>query len=238
MRIRRLIATVVLLPGMVGCGLIDPNITKITFDLPTRSYSFDASTLNLPAGSTVAVPCGTNQVVTDCCNPPAGLGLPMPDCTMTMLACETNMRGTDVCTAVVTITQSQTMNLGQEVPQLQGAVGLSNLSINQISYTVMDNTLNVDLPPVILYLAPSGVSDPNDASAKKFGTVPSIAAGSTPAGTVTLEPDAAATFSSFTHTLSMPFNLIASTVVHVPSGSPVPSGKIDLSVTGKLSASL
>jgi hypothetical protein len=162
----------------------------------------------------------------------------MPDCSMTMLACEANAMGKDVCTAVVTVSQSQSMNLGQEVPQLQGAAGLGNLSINQISYTVADNSLNVDLPPVTLYLAPSGVSDPNDASAKKFGTVPAIAAGTTPAGTVTLEPDAAATFSSFTHTLSMPFNLIASTVVHVPSGSPVPSGKIDLSVTGKLSASL
>jgi hypothetical protein len=226
------------LPGLVSCGLIDPNITKVTFDLPTRSYSFDASTLSLPAGSTVPVPCGTGQPVTDCCNPPAGLGLPMPDCSMTMLACETDTHGMDVCTAVVTITQSQSMNLGQEVPQLQGAVGLGNLSINQISYTVMDNTLNIDLPPVTLYLAPSGITDPNDASAKKFGTVPAIAASTTPSGTVMLEPDAAATFSSFTRTLSMPFNLIATTVVHVPSGSPVPSGKIDLSVTGRLSASL
>jgi hypothetical protein len=157
---------------------------------------------------------------------------------MTMLACETDAAGTDVCTAVVTITQSQTMNLGQEVPELQGASGLGNLSINQISYVVADNTLNLDLPPVALFLAPSGVSDPMDPNARKFGTVPAIAAGTTPAGTVTLEPDAAATFASFTRTLSNPFSLIATTTLHVPSGSAAPSGKIDLSVTGRLSASL
>ena len=162
----------------------------------------------------------------------------MPDCTMTMLACEANAGGMNVCTAVVPVSQGQSMNLGQQVPQLQGAVGLGNVSINQISYTVVDNSLNIDLPPVTLYLAPNGVTDPNDPNAKKFGTVPTIAAGSTPMGTVMLESDAAATFASFTHTLSTPFELIAATTVHVPSGTPVPTGKIDMNVTGTLSASL
>jgi len=238
MRPQYLIAATALLSGLAGCGLIDPNITKVTFDLPTQSYSVDASTLKLPAGSTQAVPCGSGQVITDCCNPPAGLGLPMPDCTMTMLACEANAGGMNVCTAVVPVSQGQSMNLGQQVPQLQGAVGLGNVSINQISYTVVDNSLNIDLPPVTLYLAPNGVTDPNDPNAKKFGTVPTIAAGSTPMGSVMLESDAAATFASFTHTLSTPFELIAATTVHVPSGTPVPSGKIDMNVTGRLSASL
>jgi hypothetical protein len=238
MRITSLTAATVLFPGLLGCGLIDPNITKVTFDLPTQSYSFDSSMVNVPQGNTTPVPCGADQLVTDCCNPPAGLGLPTPDCTMTMLACEANAAGTNVCTAVVTVTKSQTMNLGQQVPQLQGASGLGNLSINQISYVVADNTLNLDLPPVVLFLAASGVSDPTDPSARKFGTVPAIAAGTTPAGTVTLDPDAAATFASFTRTLSSPFSLIATTTLHVPSGSPTPSGKIDISVTGSLSASL
>jgi hypothetical protein len=238
MHLSRLITATAMVSGLAGCGLIDPNITKVTFDLPTQSYSVDSSTLNLPAGNTQAVPCGTGQIITDCCNPPAGLGLPMPDCSMTMLACEANTAGMDVCTAVVTVSQSQTLNLGQQVPQLQGAVGLGNLTINQISYTVLDNTLNIDLPPVTLFLAPNNVTDPNDPTAKKFGTVPSIAAMSTPMGTVMLESDAAATFSSFTKSLSTPFNLIATTTVHVPSGSPTPSGKIDMTVTGRLSASL
>jgi len=162
----------------------------------------------------------------------------MPDCTMTMLDCEANAGGMDVCTAVVTLSQSQQLNLGQQVPQLQGAVGLGNVSINNISYTVLDNSLNIDLPPVTLFLAPNGVTDPNDPTAKKFGTVPAITAMSTPMGTVMLESDAAATFASFTHTLSTPFELIATTTVHVPSGTPVPTGKIDMNVTGTLSASL
>jgi hypothetical protein len=238
MRPSSLFAATALLSGLTGCGLIDPNITKVTFDLPTQSYSVDASTLKLPAGSTQAVPCGSGQLITDCCNPPAGLGLPMPDCSMTMLACEANSGGTDVCTAVVTVSQSQTLNLGQQVPQLQGAVGLGNVTINQISYTVVDNSLDIDLPPVTLFLAPNGVTDPNDPGAKKFGTVPAITDMSTPMGTVMLESDAASTFASFTHTLSTPFNLIATTTVHIPSGTPVPSGKIDMNVTGRLSASL
>ena len=34
--------------GLVGCGLISTDITKLTFDLPTETYTFDTAQWNIP----------------------------------------------------------------------------------------------------------------------------------------------------------------------------------------------
>jgi hypothetical protein len=160
--------------------------------------------------------------------------LPAPDCSTTQIACEQNENGMDVCTAQATVSQSQVMNLGQEVQQLSGLTGLVSISIKQISYRVDANTLDVTIPDVILYLAPSGVTDATDPSAKKFGTLPSIAAGTTPSGDVILEPNAASVLESFTQNIRSPFTFIAATTLKVTRS---PTGRIDMTISGQLSAS-
>ncbi len=230
------VALLFALLGLSACGLISSDIAKVTFDLPAQKVSFDLASYHLPAGNTVAVPCGDGQLVADCCHPPAGL--PTVDCTTTPLLCLPNAQGTNVCTAEVTASQYTTVDLSTVDSRLMTAKSLANVTINRISYTVNSNSLNTDLPPATIYLAAHGVTDPSDPSAKKFGTVPSIPAGTTPTGNVNLEPDAAATFSSFTRDLSMPFNLIVKATLDVPSGAPVPSGAVQITVTGQLSASL
>jgi hypothetical protein len=228
---RRLIVAS-LLVGAAGCGLISSDVAAIKFNLPPRMYSFDSSTFGVPAGLSQEVPCGAGQLVVDCCNPPAPL--PAPDCSTTQIACEQNENGMDVCTAQATVSQSQVMNLGQEVQQLSGLTGLVSISIKQISYRVDANTLDVTVPDVSLYLAPSGVTDANDPGAKKFGTLPSIAAGTTPSGDVVLEPNAAAVLESFTRNIQSPFTFIAATTLKVTHS---PTGKIDMTINGQLTAS-
>jgi hypothetical protein len=231
----RSIAAACAFVSVISCGLIDPDITKVGFDLPPRTYSFDAAQLNLPAGATMEVPCGPGQTITDCCAPPAPL--PAPNCAMTPIVCEAGL-----CTARITIVQSQTMDLANEVPVLRDLPSFGSVSISRITYMVLTNTLNVASPEMEIFLAPAGVTDPDDPSAnppaKKFGTVPAIPAGSTEAGMVLLEGDAAATFQSFASDLAKPFNFIVRSRIDVPSGSPIPAGKIELSVTGRLAVSI
>ncbi len=231
MRITRFAPAGVLL-GLWSCGLIDRDITRSTFFLPARTYMFDAGSLNLPAGSTTAVPCGDGQAVTDCCNPPAPF--PKPTCNdMMSLICQAG-----VCTAHVTATQIQRMSLAQEVPGLADKPRFGTVSIAAITYEVPINTLNVASPEMVFYLAPDGITDWRDPMAEKFGTLPSIPAGGMDPGMVILEPGAEASFARFAGDLSKAFNFIATTTIDVPSGSPVPTGKIELSVTGKLSVAL
>jgi hypothetical protein len=217
------------LATVVGCNLISSDITTLTFELPTKSYQFDTQMANLPS-SFPAVPCGAGQAVMDCCMPPAPL--PQPDCSTMPLSCDDS-----VCTLHQTVSVAQRVNLSMEVPQLQalGSKMLADVFIKKISYSVV-STLNVDLPPVIIYLAPDGVTSPSDPSAKKFGTVPATPAGATKSGDVMLEPDAQSTFSSFATNFTAPFGFIASTTLVVASGSTIPSGNVTVSVMGTISA--
>ena len=230
---RRAIVAFVLAAATGGCGLISSDVTETPFDLPQRMYSFDSSTFPVPGGVTSEVPCGAGQLVVDCCNPPAPL--PAPDCTTTPLSCEQNENGMNVCTATVTVSQSQMINFGQEVSQLSGLAGFVEIKIKRISYVVTNNTLNIDLPDVALYLAPQGTTSPSDSSARKFGTMPAIPAMTMPAGDVVLEPDAGQTLKAFTQDITQPISFIAATTVRVTHS---PAGRIDLTITGKLATSL
>jgi hypothetical protein len=218
--------------GSVSCDkLISSDVAEIGFLLPPRMYSFDSSTFPVPAGLTGEVPCGAGQIVTDCCNPPVG---PAPDCGATPIACQQNENGMDVCTATVTVSQSQTMNLGMEVDQLSGYTGFVNIKIKRISYEIPSNTLNIDLPDVLLYLGPQGATKPTDTGVKMFGTLPAISAMSTTPGDVVLVSNAAAVLASFTSDIKAPFTFIAATTLQVTHS---PTGKIDLKIAGELAIS-
>ncbi len=226
-----------LLAGTLGCGLISSDITKVTFDLPARTYSFNSAQWGIPAGDTVTVHCGSadnlaTMTVMDCCNPPAPLT--KPDCTANPLMCEAG-----VCTLEQPVTVSQSMNLKAEVPALSSisSQSLVDISLSSLHYDVQ-STLNVDVPPLILYIADGGVMNPMDPSAQKFGTVPAIPKGTSPSGDVVLEPNADAIFAARGHDFGTPFNFIASTTISVPSGSPTPTGMITVTVTGQAAAKL
>src|SRR6266404_4873891 len=151
-----------LLAGALGCGLISKDILRTTFNLPAKTYSFDTAGWHLPSGTIPEVPCGAGQVVTDCCNPPDPL--PQPDCSVNALSCDNN-----VCALHVDVSVSQVMDLKKEVPALSSFSNQSliDVTITQIKYAY-SSSMNVDLPPVDLYLAPDGVTSASDPSAKKF----------------------------------------------------------------------
>jgi hypothetical protein len=228
---RRAIVAFVLAAATSGCGLISADVTETPFDLPTKTYSFDASSFPVPAGITSEIPCGPG--ILDCCAPPPGL--PMPDCNVTPLTCEQNENGMDVCTGTLPVTQKQMLNFGQEVPQLQSFTGILKIKIKRISYLVTTNTLNVDLPDVDLYLGPANAMKPGDPGVVKFGTMPAIQAGTTPGGDVMLVDGAEGVLQGFTGDITQPISFIASTTLRVTR---TPTGRIDLMVSGKLAASL
>jgi hypothetical protein len=213
--------------------LIDSDVTETPFSLPPKMYSFDASTFGIPTGITAEVPCGAGQLVVDCCNPPAPL--PAPDCSTTPLECLQNENGMNVCTATATVSQASMVNLKQEVGALSGFSGVVDIKIKNISYAVTTNTLNMDLPDIEIFLAPDGVTDASGSGAQKFGTVPAIAAGTQAVGDVILEPNAASVFSTFTQNIATPFNVIATTALRVTRS---PTGRIDMTISGMLAASL
>ena len=230
----RAVLRLLALLGAVGCGLVSRDVTGVSFDLPAKSYSFDTndSMWKLPVGSFPSVPCGSGQLIADCCHPPAPV--PTPDCGVTPLFCENAL-----CTLKFPVTVVQTVNLKDEVPQLQNVDKqyLINVSISQIRYSV-SNSLNVDLPPVELYIAPADVTSLADSRAQKFGTVPVLQAMTSGDDMVDLEPGSDVVFANYAHEFGTPFNFIAAATVVVASGSPIPHGKVVITITAQVTASL
>jgi hypothetical protein len=201
----------------VGCGLISSDITKLTFDLPARTYTFDTATFNLPAGSTTKVPCGGSNAVQTCPSPTVCLA--------------------SVCALEQPVGVYTTINLKMDAPELSSLSDqhLANVTLESLRYSAV-STLNVASPPFDLYLAAAGVTDSTSAMAMKFGTIPSIPAGASESGDIVKTAAADSLFSSYATNFATPFNVLAAAIVIVPSGSPTPTGKITLTITGTISA--
>lgn len=216
--------------ALLGCGLISSDITTIKFSLPQRSYSFDAASIGtVPPGTLVPTVSCTDTTL--CCAAATAAQIPCSN-----VACEGSPMA---CTLHAVIeTQPQTVNLKMEVPSLSSinSQTLSNVTVSQIKYDITANTLNVDLPPVELFLAPGDATTASDSRAQRFGTVPMTPRGSTPKGaTVTLDPVGQQAFSTYVSNFNTPFVFLARTTVVVTGGNPVPSGRVDITVVGQVS---
>jgi hypothetical protein len=202
-----------LLLGAIGCGLISTDIAKFTFRLPQKRYVFAAPNVgSIPPGQ---VTCGAGGAVATC---------PAP------LTCDAG-----ICTGHVPVSVVQKMDFKKDAAELANYSSLADLKIESITYNVV-STANIGIPTIDIYMAPLGVVDPASPEAKKFGTVPAIAAGESRSGDVIKEPDADTLFTTFATDLSMPFNFIAATNVPIPTGSPTPTGMVEIKITGLLSA--
>jgi hypothetical protein len=226
------VAAVATLGSVLGCGLISTDVTKVTFDLPMKTYTFDSASFGVPAGNSAPIPCGAAPFVTDCCNP---LGVSAGCNAQRSVKCEAA-----VCTLHQVVSIPQTVDFKKEVPQLASVSNqhLANLSFQALNYTVTANTLNVAVPPLQLYLAPGSVTTLPSDQAVLFGTVDMIPAGQTPSGSIKKEADADATFARFGADLSAPFNILIGTTIVVPSGTPTPTGRVSVAVTGTFAAKL
>lgn len=214
-----------LVASLGGCGALS-NVGTITFALPPQSFSFDTSNSmwKAPPASFPSVTCGSGGMVADCCQAPA-------DCNATPLACVGG-----VCVLEFPVTVSQTINLKMQVPQLSSLSGqsLAKISISQVTY-VIDSSMNVELPPVDVYIAPANVTS-TDPPAQKFGSIPASPAKMKTPGNMTLDRNGSAVFSQYASAFSTPFNFIAHTTMIVKPGDPIPSGAVTATVNGTVSA--
>jgi hypothetical protein len=213
-----------------GCGLVNSDITTIKFALPERTYTFDTAQAGwkLPAATVPTIPCTD---ATLCTTVAAAAGIDQ-----SAVICDA---ASGSCAATTTVeTLPQTVNLKMEVPALSGmnSQSLADVTISQLKYDITRNTMNVALPAVELFVAPSGVTSASDPQAKRFGTVPPTAAQTTvTGGTVALDSVGQQAFVGFAHNFGTPFVFLARTVVVVPGGTPIPMGAVDITIKGQIS---
>jgi hypothetical protein len=219
-----------------GCGLIDElqNFKGINFQLPDRKYSVSTDDPNWhppPIDGVPAISCGPGGIVMDCCVPPAPL--PAIDCTRSPLACEAG-----TCALKFVYDQVQAIDLAKEVPSLANSKGtiFSQVLLKTIDVGIDTNTMNVTLPPVNIYLAPAAVRTSGDPAAKRIGMISMKSPGYTGTETITLDDAAQQLFSMYARDFQTPFNIIIATEVVMRAGSPIPKGRLDFRVGGKVEA--
>jgi hypothetical protein len=154
------------------------------------------------------------------------------DCAAYSLSCDAG-----ACATSFPLELPITIDLGKQ-PALMGMGSkvVSDITLQSLEYTITNN-IGVALPAVALSVAPMRVtSAAGNVEAKMLATLPPTDAGAMVGDTILLEPEAKKAFQSFAKDLLTPFNVIASTKVALTSGSPLPKGKVDVVVSGTVTA--
>jgi hypothetical protein len=215
-----------------GCGLISSDVTNFNLDLPEKKFSVDTASWNVDQQMAMAVlntPCSMSSQ----CMQAAEAACAM-DCSGT---CNMQSR----CSINLDVGLHTSVNLLMEKPELQSINDKSviDVTIDDLTYVVEANTLNVPTPEMKIYVAPVTVMDPKDPMAKQIGTIPAVEAGMTTASakmmfTAMGRENLTSTMGNF----KTPFNIIVGSTLTMSSGMPVPTGRLDATIKVRAHAGL
>jgi hypothetical protein len=217
-----------------GCNLVDVN----TFNIP---YSFDAQHFTRTfANSSSTVP---NAPCSPSLDPCAAAQANLPPGAQATISCDTGA-GSCVATAELRLLYPVDLTKAQTpLPSQAVQLGIDHADLSKIAYWVMANSLNVDTPPIDLFVAPAEARD--ETQGTLLGSVATLPAGSAACGDkpdgsgdpaaagamvcdLPLQAAGKSQLQQFVKNFkTTPFQIIAHTVVTAHAGDPVPSGTID-----------
>jgi hypothetical protein len=217
---RRALCLAIVLAG-AGCGLVDSDVTDIDISLPEREVTVDTADWQLSSNERLqSVDCSADQQV---CS--TGLA----ELCGSEDVCSATCGSGDRCEVSVRVALWHTFDLGAERPELQQIEGqpLVDVRIERVYYTVNQNSLDVDSPPLTVYVAPEGIMSPDDNQAQAIGTIPSVAAMTTVEDAdVELTADGKDRLAAFMKDYGTPFNLIVGSELTIQAGDTLPHGRM------------
>lgn len=226
----RCLFVAVLVTTAAGCGLISSDVGDFDLTLPEKRFTVDSAQWDLTGDATFpTIPCAgmetvCSAAVMEACGDETCFG-----------TCD----GTN-CRATIVVGLWTGVNLLDEKPELQtiDEQPLIDVTIDDITYTIEDNTLNVATPELTIYVAPITVMSPGSPSAREVGTIASIPAGAEVSGKVNLSPEGRADLREFMNDFRTPFNIIVGTEIDIQAGDAVPNGRLDAVVNVSAHAGL
>lgn len=204
-----------------GCGLVDSNIADFDLSLPEKEITVDTADWDLTENATVpTVDCSSDQGI---CAAGVSQICGAED------VCFGSCTADSTCKADVLVELFQRFELQREKPELSEIDGkpLVSVSINRIGYTVTENTMNVDSPPLTVYVGPQEAMSSGHPQAEAIGVIPVLPAGTTvDSGEVQLEPGAEDIIGKYMKDYQTPFNVIVASTVELQAGDLVPQGRL------------
>ena len=217
---RRALCLAIVLAG-AGCGLVDSDVTDIDLSLPEREVTVDTADWQLSSNERLqSVDCSMDQEV---CS--TGLA----ELCGSEDVCSGSCGAGHSCQVSVKVALWHTFDLGAERPELQQIEGqpLVEVRIERVYYSVDENSLDVDSPPLTVYVAPEGIMSPDDSQAQEVGTIPSVSAMTTvDEADVQLTAEGKDRLAAFMKEYDTPFNLIVGSELTIQAGDTLPHGRM------------
>jgi len=213
----RVLLLAVFMTTASGCGLIASDVGDFNLDLPEKKFTVDASQWGLSSSTFPAIPCAGMKGI---CSAAV-----MAECTAA--ACFGSCDGTN-CKADIVVGLWTSVNLLDEKPELQtiDEQPLIDVTIDAITYSITENTMTVETPEMVVYVAPITAMTPGNPSARPVGTIAPVPAGAELSGSVNLTVEGRADLREFMNDFRTPFNIIVGTEVEINANDPVPDGKL------------
>lgn len=217
-----------------GCGLVDSDITDFDLSLPEREVTVDTVDWMLSDMDMLpAVDCSDDAQI---CGTAVGEYCSAED--VCSGACG---QSTETCEVHVGVALWHTFHLSTERPELEQIEGqpLVSVSVKRVYYTISENTLDVDSPPLTVYIGPEGTMAPGDTGAQAIGTIAPVPAGQTVADAdVELTDTGRDILAEFMKDYQTPFNLVVGADVVLEAGDDLPTGKLVATVGATATAGL
>jgi hypothetical protein len=222
-----------------GCSLI--NSGTIGYDYAFNPQEFSQTLGDTSKTATIpSVACDPASKTDTCAMAQANL-----PSTLARLSCDAASK---TCVANVELRLPYPVDLSmQSLPSGVVTYGVNNVTIKKIAYWIMMNNVNVALPPIDLYVAPSTAKDETDVNATKLASVAGLppmrqtcldaadkdgdpAAHSAAVCDLQLSSAGEMALGNFVKNYQTPFQFIAHTRFTLHAGDPVPSGTLDFFV--------
>ncbi len=229
-----LLASILVLFGATGCGLVDDGASSVDLSSLQKQFSIDTTAWSVNSTSAVAL-------INKACNPAA-----VPDaCAIeaaSLATCKVN-----TCTAACSKVSSQcelslrielwrSVNLASEVPALEMALNSAmvtslEVALDDLTYQVSENALNIDTPSLFVYVAPATVMRPSGEGAVRIAEIPSVpAVTELSARGVTFLPGGKEILRRRLSDFQVPFNLLVASDLIVDAETPIPTGRLNASL--------
>ena len=203
-----------------GCGLIDSNIADFDLSLPEKEVTVDTADWMLTDEATVPA--------VDCSGSPDICGAAVEEICASE-ACAGSCGADDSCRAEIQIELFHRFELQREKPELSEIDDqpLVRVNIRRVGYTVSENTMNVDSPPLTVFVGPQQAMSSGHAEAEVIGTIPVLAAGTTVTdGEMELVDGAEEILGRYMRAYQTPFNIIVGSTLDLEAGDVVPQGRL------------
>jgi hypothetical protein len=229
-----------------GCGLINSNLFSVDYSFDVQHFMASVGDKSQPSETVPIIGCDPTAAVDVCA------ATPLPSSTMAHLACDA---ASSRCVALAEVRLPYPIDLSQQMlPVSVVQYTVDGVSIKKIAYWV-SNMLNVAVPEVDLYVAPSAAKDETDPDATLVGSMAMLPAGnsacadaldskgdSNAGGGVVcdlkLTDSGKSALAGFVKAYQTPFQFIAHATIIARGGDPLPAGSIDYYVHPSVSFSI